>query len=302
MRERQDRELLRGRGEIGALDAALRLEQVRQVRVAVERDPVGRGGDDLVQRHRELRGALVRKPVDQVRVDRDEPVRPRGVDHGEGLGLALDAVDGLLDVGIEILDAHGDAVEAELAEERDRRRVDLARVDLDGHLGIRGERECAGQVPHQVRHLVAGEERGRAAAPVQLNDGCAALEDRGHGVDLAREIADVLRAAAVVLGDDLVAAAVEADRVAERQVDVQRERVVGALLRAGDKRVDVVRGAEAVVEAVRRGVGGVARARLVVLADEVGVECEVGGGKVHGNGTCNSFGCRNSGRPTAPSH
>ncbi len=88
-------------------------------------------------------------------------------------------------------------------------------------------------------------------------------------------VADVFRRASPVRGDDLVACAVVADRVAERQVHVQRERLRGCRVVAGGQRVDVVGGREAGVEAIGGRVRRVARAEAVVLADQVRIEAQV---------------------------
>ena len=81
-----------------------------------------------------------------------------------------------------------------------------------------------------------------------------AFDHAADDADLAADILDVLGAAAVVLGDDLVARAVVADRVAERHVDVQRQRLRmdGVPLVARVQRVDVMLGRERRRESGRR--------------------------------------------------
>ncbi len=283
--EREDRELgLRRRQRI-EIDPALRLEEMRHVRVAVERDAVGRGGDHLVERRRKSRHRLQRQPVDQIGVDRHESVGAGGVDHRHRLGLGLDPVHRLLHDRVEILDADRDPVEAQPGEKLDRVGADLARIDLDRYLGIRRKREAGVQHPHQHRHFVAREERRRAAAEVQLLDPRAAFDEAAHDLDLAADVLDVLGRAPVVLGDDLVARAVVADRVAERDVHVQRQRRGGPLVVARGERVDVVLGLDAGVKAISSGVRGVARTEPVVFLHQGGVEDEVGSGGV---GHCGS--------------
>ena len=201
-------------------------------------------------------------------------MRPRGVDHRARLLLRLDPVDRLLDRRVEVLDADRDAVEAERRHERDRVRRHLARIDLDRDLGIGRDGECAAQPTHQRRHFVARQERRRAATPVKLLHGRCAFDQRRDEVDLAPDVRDVLGRAAVVLREDLVACAVIADRVAERQVHVQRQRLRRADMVALGERVDVVGGREAVVEAVGGRIRRVARAEAVVLGDERRVEFE----------------------------
>ena len=139
-------------------------------------------------------------------------------------------------------------------------------------------------IPISVRHLVPREERRRAAAQVQLLDLRAALDQAAHDLDLAAHVLDVLGAAPVILGDHLVARAVVADRVAERDVHVQRQRRRRPLLVARVERVDVLLGGDAGVEAVGGGIRGVARAESVVLLHQGGVEDEVGcSGNGHGS-------------------
>ena len=191
---------------------------------------------------REPGDRLLRQPVDQVGVDRYEAVRARGVDHRQRLGLGLDPVDGLLHVRVEILDSDRDPVEALLAEERDRVGVDLARIDLDRHFGVGREREARRAARRiSVADLVAREERRRAAAPVQLLDLGPPSTSAPTMRDLATQVPDVLGRAAMILGDDLVAGAVVADRVAERDMHVERQRRRRALVIASGERLDVVR-------------------------------------------------------------
>jgi hypothetical protein len=119
---------------------------------------------------------------------------------------------------------------------------------------------------------------------VQLLDLRAALDQAADDVDLAAEVTDVLRRAPVILGDDLVAGAVVADRVAERDVHVQRQRGLRPLVVACVERVDVVLGGDAGMETVGSGIRGVARTEPVVFLHQGGVEDEVGsGGGGHGS-------------------
>ena len=245
----------------------------------------GDGLDHLVERGREPGHRLLRQAVDQVAVDRDEAVGAGGVDHQARLGLALDPVDRLLHLGIEVLDADRDPVEAELAEEGDGLGVDLARIDLDRDLGVGRDAERAAQHAHEV--VISSRARNVGVPPPQCScsTGGRALDHAADDADLAADVPDVLGAAAVVLGDDLVAGAVVADGVAERHVHVQRQRlrVHRVPLVARVQRVDVVLGPEPVVKAVGGRVGRVAGAEQVVLLHQRGVEDEVGGGKGRGH-------------------
>jgi len=62
---------------------------------------------------------------------------------------------------------------------------------------------------------------GRAAAQVQLGDRLAQADLLGVEIDFARQGAQVGSAAIMLFGDDLVARAVVAKRLAKRDMDVQ---------------------------------------------------------------------------------
>jgi hypothetical protein len=99
-----------------------------------------------------------------------------------------------------------------------------ARVDLDRALGARGDGEIAPQHRHQLAQFVVRQEGRRAAAQVQLAHRLAGAQHLGVQFHLAAQVAQVGRGALVVLGDDLVAGAVVAQLLAERDVHVQRQR------------------------------------------------------------------------------
>ena len=73
---------------------------------------------------------------------------------------------------------------------------------------------------HQPAHLIVQQERGRAAAPMELHYIVAAIQRFCLHCQLAPKVLDVLGGTTVILRDDLVTAAVIADRVAEGDVDV----------------------------------------------------------------------------------
>ena len=139
----------------------------------------------------------------------------------------------------------------------------------------------AQQIPHHAQ-LVVGEERGRAAAPVHLAHAAVVACERGLHPDLHAQVVQVTGGAGLVARDHLVAAAVEADRVAEGQVDVERERLVH---RADQARAHgLLEGlrVEGLDEAVRRRVAGVARAQLVEALHEI--EVDLGGQRLGARG------------------
>src|SRR5437870_11412331 len=87
---------------------------MRDVRVAVEGDPVRRSFDDLVQRRAEAAHRLARQAINQVDVERAKAPCASGIDDHPRFGFALKAIHGPLNFGIEVLDAKAHAVETEL--------------------------------------------------------------------------------------------------------------------------------------------------------------------------------------------
>ncbi len=126
---------------------------------------------------------------------------------------------------------------------------------------------------HQLAHLGVRNEGRRTAAPVQLLDLTAGVEETGLHVDLAVQTLQVRRGAATVLGHDLIAGTVVADRVAERQMEIQRQGAsVGVAARSG---LAVLGLAEAFVELHRRRIRGIAWAGAVIAADQFGIETDI---------------------------
>jgi hypothetical protein len=72
-----------------------------------------------------------------------KPSRFARRDQARGLLLGLRAVDRLLHLGREVLDAHAEPVEARLAQRLELRHARDRRVHLDADLGVRQRRESA---------------------------------------------------------------------------------------------------------------------------------------------------------------
>ena len=277
-RQFQQAQLGLRRRQVGGLDLALRLEQRGQVGVAVHRDAVRPCGDHRLQRARETLDGLPGQPVDQVHVDRLEAVGAAGLDDGEGFLHALDAIDGTLHLRIEVLDAEAGAVEADVGELGDVCRLDEAGIEFDRDVAAIavGEAEVAAQAVHDFTQLRRGQEIGRAAAEVQLDDLAVAVEQLAVQRDLAVQAGQVALGAAGVAGDHAVAATVEAGALAERHVHVERQPARDRVAIAGADRFAKLRLAEAAGELRRRRVRGVAGPRPVVAAQEVGIDRAMG--------------------------
>ena len=114
-----------------------------------------------------------------------------------------------------------------------RHAGDAGRVQLVAEIDVVGveshqPRIHGAQRGHHARQLGIAEEGRRAAAEVQLRDRLAGAEVRDVQGDLLVERIEVLGGALVVLGDHLVARAVVAQRLAERDVHVDRQRARAA--------------------------------------------------------------------------
>ncbi len=89
------------------------------------------GGDNSVERAGKAVDRLQGKTVNEIDIDRLEAVAPGRVHDGKRLFFRLNAVDGFLHIGIEILHAETRAVEAKLTQQHDCPLINRAWVDLD---------------------------------------------------------------------------------------------------------------------------------------------------------------------------
>ncbi len=242
--------------------------------IAVSGDAVRTNVDDLVQRGVEAGDRLQRQAVDQVDADGLELCVAGGLDQLAGLLLGLDAIDGDLHLLVEILHAEAQAVEAQLAQAVDLLGRDGARVHFQRELVVVAviHVERLMQARHQVGQLLAGEIGGCATAEVQLSELARTVEQFALHGDLALEVFEVLDGALGLVGDDLVAGAVIAKALAERNVDVYRQRLGRLCLIAACSGGTVIILGEGLVKLGGRGVGGVARTWTVVFLDQGAVE------------------------------
>src|SRR4249919_692418 len=104
--------------------------------VAIERNAVRRGGNDPIERPLETARALPRQTIDEIRIDRAKAGFPRSFHHRQRLRLALYAVDGGLNVRVEVLYSDAHAVETKRRELLHATSIDGARIDFDCNLGL----------------------------------------------------------------------------------------------------------------------------------------------------------------------
>ena len=225
---------------------------------------------------------LLRQPVDQVHVHRQHAVGAAGVDDRQRLFDALDAIDRLLHLRVEVLHAQAGPVEAGLGQLANVVRGKEARIQLDRDVAVVGlaEAEMPLQRIDRLVQLRGRQEVRRAAAEVQLDHFAVAVEHGRREFDLTVQPGQVDFAARQVARDHAVAAAVEARARAERHVDVQRQAARDRIPVAHLRGLAQLRLAEGLRELGRRRVGRVTRTRAVVAPQQFGVK---GGVRIHGD-------------------
>ena len=194
------------------------------MRIAEHRDPVRRHANDLVDGFHEALRSLVRQAVNQVDVDRIKTERAAKVQQTLRHVVRLDPVHSLLDQRIEILDAHRDPVETEPPQGPDLLFRRDARIHFYSNFRIRRELEALPGVQEQILELGRAHVRGGSTAPMKLNHRARAVEARSDLADFPLELLEIGMADPVLLADDHVAAAEEAQALAEREMHVQRKR------------------------------------------------------------------------------
>ena len=210
----------RGRGQNFLLQNFLCGLDPRDVRVAEHGEPVGRHLEHGVERVIERRNGLVRQAVDEVEVHGAKAKFAHPVERLLRHRLGLDAVDRLLHLRIKILHAHRGAVEADLRERNDVFARKAARVNFDAGLDVRRELKMFVDDFTETADFIGLEERGRAAAEVELNRLALLVDERRHLRDFATERFDVAHAAFVIERYDSGATAEPAERLAERDVEI----------------------------------------------------------------------------------
>jgi len=118
----------------------------------------------------------------------------------------------------------------------------------------------------KLADILGTKEGRRAAAPVKLLRYSFGVDQRGHPVDLLEQDAQILGGLGVIARRHHVAAAVIAQRVAERDVRIQRQ-VAPAILGLADFLQPFLL-AKTFGKIGRGRIGGIARAGLAVFLQE----------------------------------
>ena len=108
--------------------------------------------------------------------------------------------------GIEILDAHAEAIEAEAAQGFQMRAVGDARIDFDADFSVGREGKLLGERAEKIFHLRGRQIGGRAAAPVKLHHRAFLGDASGDVLNFVLERREVGDGDAVVLLNDTLQA------------------------------------------------------------------------------------------------
>ena len=181
-------------------------------------------------------------------------------------------MDRLLHLGIEILQTHRHAGESRLAQSNQVLARGHAGIGLDRNLVVEGlDRETRLHVVHELGQLFRGEVGGSAPSQVHLNHFPLLAEALHHQVELLLEPIQIGLGDFLASADHHVAPAEEAALLAEGDVEVEGERPILALLEGifqlGETQLEIPR-APLVRPHRRRGVGGIAGPRPVILAQQ----------------------------------
>src|SRR5690606_7621920 len=173
------------------------------------------------------------------------------------------------------------AIEPQFGKQGDGVGANLARINLDRIFATRPEREVLAHLGHQRTQLIMRQKSRRTAAEMNLRDLARAVETGSLQRDLTCKVFEVFRRATALLGNDLVATTVVADRIAERNVEVQRQRPGSARFQPAFERFSV----ECLDKAVGGGIRCIPWSADIEAADQIGIKDD-SFGWFHGECSC----------------
>jgi hypothetical protein len=225
-RHPEELELLPRRRERAHVDQPLVGPHLGHVSIAVAGHPVRGERHHRLERSRETRGGLLRKPVHQIDVHPAEPGLPGELHRLAHDGPRLDPPDRRLHHRVEILNPVADALKAEPAQRGELLHADVARVGLHRSLGAGREREVPLEHLAEPLELSHGQEVGCAAPQVELDGPAPEAQGSGDQLELALHPVEIAIDHGGPRGDGHGAGAVVAAVSAEGEVHVQRHRIL----------------------------------------------------------------------------
>src|SRR2546429_346355 len=216
---------------------------------------------------------LVGKAVNQIDVDAIKAEIPRGEEQVAGHFVGLNAVHRLLHIGMEVLNAHAETVEAELAQSFEMLAGGHTGVDLDANFTVGVEMEMLFRKCEQVLDLFGRQVRRCAPAPMELDYGAILRDAAADAFHLPLQHVKIGWCDAFVLLDNDVACAKEAEAFTEGNVHVQRNgcpSTLGLFMHPFE-----IGRTESIVPDRRGGIAGIARPRAIVLGEKFIADVEL---------------------------
>ena len=210
------------------IDHALVGLHPRNMGITEKRQPVRQKPHRQIDRTDDVIDTLAGQTVHEVEVDGIDTGIPQVLDGGGGGLERLHAVDRLLDVPVEILNAQAGAGDAGLGQGFRHFPAERPGVDFHRHLGIGGETETLPDGAHERREILLGKHGRRAAAPMHMDDigGCRhGVGDQGQ---LLVEHGGIIGDRLMALDDFRVATAIPAHGGAERHMEIKRKGIIAA--------------------------------------------------------------------------
>ena len=215
----------------------------------------------------------MREAVDEVHIDAVEAKFPGFDDEVSGELVRLNAVNRLLDLGVKILHAHAEAVEAKSAQNFEVSTACNARIDFDAQLRVRCEGEAFACEIEQVLDLFWSEICGGTSAPMKLHDGARPRDAEADAVNFLFQDVEIRRRDFLVFLDDDVTRAEKAQAFAKRNVHVKRNRCTsGVSILMNFLQVIY---AEGIVPDGRSRVTRVARPRAIIASKKLFVDAKL---------------------------
>ena len=193
------------------------------MRVTENGEAVRLHGEDDVERFVERFRGLEGKPVNQVEVDGAVAQFAHPIHGLLGHLARLDAVNGLLHLGVKILHAHRGAVEADLAQRHQVFAGEPARVHFHTGFHVRRKGEVLVDDFAEAANFVRPQKCWRTASEVKLHGLALLVEHGSHFCHLAAQRLHVGHALGVVERDDRGATTKPTKRLTKRNVEINRQ-------------------------------------------------------------------------------
>ena len=208
------------------------------MRVTEHRKPVRPEREDVVDGAVEGCRRLQRQAVDQIDVDRGKARLAQPGERLKVVGVRLHAMDRELHPRIGVLHAERRAVCPNLSECGDVVAGKAAGINFHTELALRRRPEVGADQRAEPPQFVGWEKRRRAAAEMDLGHGPRAVHAGRGQLHLAGEIIQVLAGGIPLQRNHRVTPAEPTPRLAERQVEIQRDRPAAGAVVGRDRRFE----------------------------------------------------------------